>query len=372
IKSKAITEDYVVSWKSKLGCGITGPVRECKCKQTGSLYALKCLSDSARSRQEVTLHFKCHGHENIVSIYDVYSNQLQFPCESAPKNRLLVVMELMEGGELFDKIKKSKYFTEKEAVKYTLQILKAIHRCHSLNVAHRDLKPENLLLNNDTEDAIIKLSDFGFAKLDEGNLKTPNFTPYFAAPQVIQAMKNKQRVKSTCFHPALSPICYDKSCDMWSLGVIVYIMLCGYPPFYSEIPEIQLSRRMKERILTGQYEFPEDDWSVVSTQAKDFVSRLLQVDPTERLNVEEALRHPWLNTPPANIHLISPSILQKSSMTDVNEAYDYQLTNMRTPDRPIMLKPFKKINNPILSKRLLSRSSILQTFSVVSMIFHKV
>lgn len=351
IKTNPITDDYDVDWNNKLGCGITGPVRPCKCKKTGASYALKCLQDNAKSRREVELQHRCQGHEHIVSIFDTYLNELQFPSERSPKSRLLVVMELMEGGELFDRIKKSKYFSEAEAVKYTLQIARAIQRCHSLNIAHRDLKPENLLLKDSSEDAVIKLSDFGFAKLDEGNLKTPNFTPYFAAPQVLQALKNKQRMKSSCFQPSLSPLCYDKSCDMWSLGVIVYIMLCGYPPFYSEIPNTQISRKMKQRIMAGQYEFHEDDWSMVSNQAMDFVSRLLQVDPTERLNVEEAMRHPWLVNKPSTTRLQSPSILSKSSLTDMKEAHDYQLTTMRRPDLPIMLKPLKKINNSILSKR---------------------
>lgn len=212
----------------------------------------------------------CSGHKNIVKVFDVYANDVQFPGEPDAKARLLMVLEFMEGGELFDRISKETRFTEKKAAKYLQQITNAVYRCHSLNVAHRDLKPENLLMNTNAEDALVKLTDFGFAKIDDGNLKTPHFTPYYVAPQVLEAHRYQSKQKKGVI-PTSKPYTYDKSCDMWSLGVILYIMLCGYPPFYSETPSRQITSKMRQKILSGQYDFPEDDWQNISDLAKDVV-----------------------------------------------------------------------------------------------------
>lgn len=150
---------------------------------------------------------------HIVSIIDVYQNTV------SNKRCLLVVMECMEGGELFDRIQKRQEspFTEREAAQTMHQICAAVRYLHSINIAHRDLKPENLLYTSPDANALLKLTDFGFAKEVNTNamtLQTPCYTPYYVAPEV------------------LGPEKYDKSCDVWSLGVIMYILLCGFPPFY--------------------------------------------------------------------------------------------------------------------------------------------
>ncbi|XP_030847947.1 MAP kinase-activated protein kinase 5 [Strongylocentrotus purpuratus] len=188
IKTVSILEDYTIDWTQKLGTGINGPVRPCQHKRSEDRFALKLLLDKPGARAEVNLHSRCSGHANIVKIIEVFSNEVQFPGEPAPKSRLLVVMELMDGGELFDRISKQKRFTERQAVILTKQIASAVLQCHSLNIAHRDLKPENLLLKDNSEDSPVKLSDFGFAKVDDGTLMTPHFTPYYVAPQVSTSL----------------------------------------------------------------------------------------------------------------------------------------------------------------------------------------
>ncbi|XP_072163676.1 MAP kinase-activated protein kinase 5-like [Diadema setosum] len=357
IKTASILEDYSIDWTQKLGTGINGPVRPCQHKTTQERFALKLLPDKPSARTEVMLHARCSGHPNIVKIVEVFSNEVQFPGEPFPKSRLLVVMELMDGGELFDRISKQKRFTERQAVILTKQIASAVERCHSLNIAHRDLKPENLLLKDNSEDSPVKLSDFGFAKVDDGNLMTPHFTPYYVAPQVLEAQKRQRREQRNVIQMAPKPYTYDKGCDMWSMGVIIYIMLCGYPPFYPDTPSRQLSKDMRLKIMAGQYEFPSEEWALISDEAKDVVKRLLRVDPAERLNIEELVSHPWLRENSAlNTELHSPAImLDKNILDNAKQVHSEQLTNMRIPECKVMLKPVAKANNPIVRKRIHSR-----------------
>ena len=131
------------------------------------------------------------------------------------------------------------------------------------NIAHRDLKPENLLYNDTEDDSVIKLCDFGFAKIDNSDLVTPQFTPYYASPQVLEAQKRYKRDKTYT---------YSKSCDMWSLGVIIYILLCGYPPFYPSQPSRKgIDKTMKKRIANAEFEFPTEEWALVSEHAKSLI-----------------------------------------------------------------------------------------------------
>ncbi|KAH3883519.1 MAP kinase-activated protein kinase 5-like [Dreissena polymorpha] len=355
-KTQSILNDYDVEWNETLGTGISGPVRPCKRKKTGIRYALKCLPDNPKAQMEVYLHVMCNGHPNIVKVHDVYANDIQFPGEKHPKAYLLMVLEMMEGGELFDRISKRKRLTERQAAKYFKKISMAVQHCHSLNVAHRDLKPENILLTDNTEDAELKLSDFGFAKIDDGNLQTPYFTPYYVAPQVLEAHRHQAKLKKGII-PTSKPYTYDKSCDMWSLGVILYIMLCGYPPFYSETPSRHITMEMRRKILSGEFDFPEDEWSHVSDGAKDVVKSLLHVDPSYRLNIEDVTKLSWLEDAPDN-ELHSPAVIaDKQSLEDINMAHSQQLTILRKPECPLTLKPITDSHNPILRKRKYRQSS---------------
>ncbi|XP_046371594.2 MAP kinase-activated protein kinase 5-like [Haliotis rufescens] len=345
-KTTAISDDYDVNWHDKLGTGINGPVRSCRHKVSGVKYALKSILDSSKARREVHIHSLCRSHPNIVGLQDVYANKVRFSGDKESKAQLLLVLELMDGGELFDRIIEEQCLTERECAGYLKQIAEAVYHCHSLNIAHRDLKPENLLLTNATKEATVKLSDFGFAKFDDGDLKTPHFTPYYVAPQVLEAQNHLKNKTSTP-----KSYTYDKSCDMWSMGVILYIMLCGYPPFYSETPSRSITTEMKRKILNGDYEFPEQDWERISESAKDIIRGLLHVDPSQRMTISDLLHHPWLHDASDN-KLHSPAVIaSKESFEDVKIAHAEHLTKMRMSENQLTLKPLVQADNPIIRKR---------------------
>ncbi|XP_043924553.1 MAP kinase-activated protein kinase 5 [Protopterus annectens] len=353
IKEAPILDEYTIIWTQRLGAGISGPVRVCVKKSTQERFALKILCDRPKARNEVRLHMICASHQNIVKIHEVYANSVQFPHESSPRPRLLIVMEMMEGGELFHRISQHRHFTEKQASQVTKQIALALQHCHSLNVAHRDLKPENLLFKDNSLDAPVKLCDFGFAKLDQGDLMTPQFTPYYVAPQVLEAQRRHQKEKSGIIPTSPTPYTYNKSCDLWSLGVIIYVMLCGYPPFYSKHHSKTIPKDMRKKIMTGSFEFPEEEWSQISEMAKDIVRKLLKVKPEERLSIEGVLLHPWLNCTEAldNVLPSAQMMMDKAVVVEIQQAHAEQLATMRIQDLKVNLKPLHSVNNPILRKR---------------------
>ncbi|XP_075390052.1 MAP kinase-activated protein kinase 5 isoform X1 [Tenrec ecaudatus] len=355
IKETSILEEYHINWTQKLGAGISGPVRVCVKKSTHERFALKILLDRPKARNEVRLHMMCATHPNIVQIIEVFANSVQFPHESSPRARLLIVMEMMEGGELFHRISQHRHFTEKQASQVTKQISLALQHCHLLNIAHRDLKPENLLFKDNSLDAPVKLCDFGFAKIDQGDLMTPQFTPYYVAPQVLEAQRRHQKEKSGTVPTSQTPYTYNKSCDLWSLGVIIYVMLCGYPPFYSKHHSRTIPKDMRRKIMTGSFEFPEEEWSQISEMAKDVVRKLLKVKPEERLTTEGVLDHPWLNSTEAldNVLPSAQMMMDKAVVAGIQQAHAEQLANMRIQDLKVSLKPLHSVNNPILRKRKL-------------------
>ena len=357
IKSYPIHDDYEIKWYDKLGSGVSGPVRLCIHRESGKEFALKILLEKEKSRKEVGLHWRCSGGDYIVRIVDVFANNIKLPNESIPKARLLVVMEKMNGGELFEYITSNQRFTEREASSLTYQIARAIKHCHSLNIAHRDLKPENLLLfekASNAEKVHLKLGDFGFAKVDNGDLRTPQFTPYYVAPQVLEAQCRQREQRQSGRLPPGSPYHYDKSCDMWSLGVIIYIMLCGYPPFYSEIPHKPLTQTMQNKIMSGNYEFPPSEWSSISLEAKNLIRALLHVEPADRMNVDELLQHKWLQSSQVSeLVLPSPQImLNRIGLEETKMAHSTIVSAMRRKDTgSFQLKPMEKASNNLLSKR---------------------
>eukprot|EP00117_Sycon_ciliatum_P008142 scpid43666/ scgid0382/ MAP kinase-activated protein kinase 5; p38-regulated/activated protein kinase len=351
-KTHPISDDYDIDWSKRLGTGISGPVRPCTHRASRDACALKCLTDSTRARQEVRLHLLCSSHKHIVAARDVFINRIQLPGDAHPRNRLLVVMDLMSGGELFDRIKAKRSFTEREASEVMNQVVSAVRHLHSQNIAHRDLKPENLLLRDKSDNIHIELTDFGFAKIDNGTLQTPQFTPYYVAPQVLEAQRRHQSRKRG---GEPSPYTYDKSCDIWSLGVIMYIMLCGYPPFYSESPTKSITSRMKHRITAGQYEFPTREWEHVSDSAKELIRMCLYVDVERRIDIEEMSRHPWLRDSGSvpHVELCSPSVMleDEEGLYSARAAHSAQLTEMRIDANKTTLKPIGEAKNRLIMKR---------------------
>jgi len=188
-------------------------------------------------------------------------------------NEVNLVLEYISGGELFDQIVSRGSFGEKDARKIVSQILNGIGYLHGLGVAHRDLKPENLLCS--IEDERVVVSDFGLAKIfSRGELlKTHCGTPHYAAPEIVRG-----------------DLTYDMMCDMWSIGVITFVLLSGCFPFHSDDEEI-----LKKLIVNANFTFPPEQWSNISDKAKNFIRSLLVVDASKRMTAADALRHPWIH-----------------------------------------------------------------------------
>jgi len=199
-------------------------------------------------------------HANIVSLE---------ACYDTPK-KVVLIIELVSGGELFqDIIARSEPYYERDAADFVRQLFAALEYMHSLGIAHRDLKPENLLLSEDKK--TIKISDFGFSKDEGDTLKTACGTALYVAPEVLSASE------------------YDTSCDVWSIGVITYILLSAHIPF-----DGSNEQEIFQKIMSAQYKFPANLFGSVSTSAKDFISKIFVVDPKKRLTATDCLKHPWL------------------------------------------------------------------------------
>uniref|UniRef100_A0A673ZWW7 non-specific serine/threonine protein kinase n=1 Tax=Salmo trutta TaxID=8032 RepID=A0A673ZWW7_SALTR len=314
IKRNAVTDDYKIS-SQVLGFGINGKVLECTNKKTGEKCALKILYDSPKARQEVELHWRVSGGPYIDLV-------------------------LMQGGELFSRIQArgDQAFTEREGSEIMRDIGTAIEFLHNMNIAHRDIKPENLLYTHQKSNGTLKLTDFGFAKETtlHNLLQTPCYTPYYVAPEV------------------LGPEKYDKSCDMWSLGVIMYILLCGFPPFYSNTGQA-ISPGMKRRIRMGQYEFPKPEWAEVSEEAKQLIHQLLKTDPNDRMTITQFMNHPWINqsmvVPSTPLHTTRVLTEDRAMWDDVKEEMTSALATMRVDYDQVKIKDLDTSSNPLLNKR---------------------
>jgi len=334
-KTNKIQQDYKISANNVLGLGISGKVVRCENLKTGEKCALKVLKDSAKARREIDLHWKASGCKHIVNIMDVYENTYN------GEKCLLVVMEIMEGGELFNRIQEKKSFTEKEAAEIVKDICLAVKFLHDCNVAHRDLKPENLLYSAKDSSGVLKLTDFGFAKetLITNELQTPCYTPYYVAPEV------------------LGPEKYDKSCDIWSLGVIMYILICGYPPFYSHHGQ-PISPGMKRRIRGGQYEFPKPEWNNVTDDCKNLIKGCLKTNPDERPNIDQVIENKWIaqyEVVPAT-PLVTSEVLREETdgWMDVKQGMALALQEMRV-EKVLPLKPPKKSGSALMRKRMAAK-----------------
>ena len=293
IRENNIADEYAIHWDKSIGCGINGDVYLCTDNLSRVQHAVKILPYCTEALDEVFLQWKCKESENIVQIMDVYINGFG---EDEDDEYLFIVMELMNGGELFDYLQ-GKQICEEEAKEFIYQILTALDFIHQGNIVHRDLKPENILINKTKGELVLKLADFGYAEMDDQGLTNPLYTLYYVAPEVLQ---NDTRFKEKSLE-ASSPVAYDKKCDIWSLGVIAYIMLMGYPPFSPEGPNIEMTPSMYESILSGEFYYGEMDWQKYSDDAHDFVFSLLQVNPEDRPTALQLLKHPWFlsNTSPS-------------------------------------------------------------------------
>uniref|UniRef100_A0A670IF96 Ribosomal protein S6 kinase n=1 Tax=Podarcis muralis TaxID=64176 RepID=A0A670IF96_PODMU len=261
------TDGYEV--KQDIGVGSYSVCKRCIHKATNMEYAVKIIDKSKRDpTEEIEILLRYGQHPNIITLKDVYDDG---KC-------VYLVTELMKGGELLDKILRQKFFSEREASAVLLTITKTVEYLHAQGVVHRDLKPSNILYVDESGNPeSIRICDFGFAKqlrAENGLLMTPCYTANFVAPEVLKRQG------------------YDAACDIWSLGVLLYTMLTGYTPFANgpdDTPEEILAR-----IGSGKFSLSGGYWNSVSDTAKDLVSKMLHVDPHQRLTAAQVLRHPWI------------------------------------------------------------------------------
>lgn len=258
---------------TSIGSGHTATVHAATVRATGEKVAVKVIKKPEKDcklKRMLEVEKDILGrisHPNVVKVYEIFESPTS----------LYIVMELVEGGDLFDRIVSEGHFNEETTLRLTKELLEALHYLHTTaHVAHRDLKPENLLLATKSMDSPMKLTDFGMSKVYQtaevqGTMSTRCGTPGYVAPEIISKMP------------------YTEKVDLWSVGVVVYIMLCGRPPFYGE-NDVAVMRK----ITQGKYKFPKQYWSNVSDDAKSFITHLLQVNPTQRPTCAEALQHKWL------------------------------------------------------------------------------
>uniref|UniRef100_A0A674F826 Ribosomal protein S6 kinase n=1 Tax=Salmo trutta TaxID=8032 RepID=A0A674F826_SALTR len=255
--------------KEDVGLGAYSVCKRCIHKITSVEYAVKIIDRAKKDpSEEIEILLRYGQHPNIITLKDVYDDG----------KYVYLVMELMRGGELLDRILHQKSFSERETSAVLCTITKTVEYLHSQGVVHRDLKPSNILYVDETGDPeSIRICDFGFAKqlrAENGLLMTPCYTANFVAPEVLK----KQG--------------YDAACDIWSLGILLYTMLAGFTPFangLNDTPEEILAR-----IGSGKYALIGGNWDIVSDAAKDIVTKMLHVDPHQRLTAPQVLRHQWI------------------------------------------------------------------------------
>jgi len=261
-------EDHYIVGK-ELGRGAFSVVREGTKKGSSEKVALKYIEKKfvkkkhiEQLRREIDIMKKVN-HQNVLALKEIFESD----------SHLTLVMELVTGGELFYKIVERGSFTEKDARNVVRQVCAGVEYLHSQGIAHRDLKPENLLCSGEGDDMVIKIADFGLSKIFGAGeaLETSCGTPDYVAPEVLTGGS------------------YDNAVDMWSIGVITYILLCGFPPFYASSQNL-----LFEKILTADYDFPEPEWTHVSDNAKNFIRNLIVKDPDQRHTAKKCLEDAWI------------------------------------------------------------------------------
>ncbi|TRY98415.1 hypothetical protein DNTS_017962 [Danionella cerebrum] len=289
-------EDVYKLQDELLGEGAYARVLTCISQITHKEYAVKIIEKRpghSRSRvfREVEMLYQCQGHRNILELVEFFEEEDKF----------YLVFEKLNGGSILAHIHKRRYFSEQEASIVVQDIASALDFLHNKGMAHRDLKPENILCEHEQRISPVKICDFDLGsgiKLNSDSspistpeLLTPCGSAEYMAPEVVEAFNEEATI-------------YDKRCDLWSLGVILYIMLSGYPPFVGRCgsdcgwengePCQACQNMLFESIQEGKYEFPEKEWAQISSSAKDLISKLLVRDAKKRLSAAQVLQHPWV------------------------------------------------------------------------------
>ena len=284
--------------------------------KAGTTAACKIIEKPIKKKELDMIHHEIQVMQSmnnpyICKLYEAFETEKHF----------FLFLELMTGGEVFDKIVELGFFTEKMAATITTECLMALRYVHSRGIVHRDLKPENLLLENKEPNARVKLVDFGLSGMYDAQsalMTEPAGTPGYQAPEVL-SRKNGG---------------YDQQVDVWSMGVIVYILLSGRAPFGSATPAKETAK-----IKAGDYSYPDEQWAVVSSEAKAFIDRMLVVDPTKRATIDELLKHPWLKDAVAALQKHSAVSLAdsagsaKSPNLKAREGYNIKETELALASR---------------------------------------
>ncbi|XP_063984790.1 calcium/calmodulin-dependent protein kinase type II subunit beta isoform X24 [Diachasmimorpha longicaudata] len=268
VASTRFSDNYDL--KEELGKGAFSVVRRCVQKSTGLEFAAKVINtkklsqrDFQKLEREARICRKLQ-HPNIVRLHESIQEE----------NCHYLVFDLVTGGELFEDIVAREFYSEADASHCIQQILESVHHCHHNGIVHRDLKPENLLLASKAKGAAVKLADFGLAIELQGDAQAwYGFagTPGYLSPEVLKKEP------------------YGKPVDIWACGVILYILLVGYPPFWDED-----QHRLYSQIKAGAYDYPSPEWDTVTPEARNLINQMLTVNPTRRITASEALRHPWI------------------------------------------------------------------------------
>jgi MAP kinase interacting serine/threonine kinase len=302
-----------------LGQGAYASVRTCRNIWTDQEFAVKIIDKvpgHARSRvfKEIETFHHCRGHKNIIQLIEYFEEA----------DRFYLVFEKIHGGQLLDHIQNRVRFTEKEASYVIRDLASALQFLHKKGIAHRDLKPENVLCEYEDQLCPVKLCDFDLGSGIKFNsqltspistpaLLTPVGSAEFMAPEVVEAfMDDSER-----------DLAYDKKCDLWSLGIIMYILLCGYPPFSGNCgsqcgwnqgePCNACQELLFHSIQDGGFDFPDTEWREISLDAKDLISKLLVKDPRKRLSAEQALEHPWIKFGGPSRLLTTPQNIKRNN-----------------------------------------------------------
>ena len=266
-KTGKLRDVYKIS--KKVGEGAFSSVRRIKHRVTGEKRAVKTIhKKSLRTEEEKNMIFnevsilRNLDHPNIIKLHEHYQDEMNY----------YIITEYCGGGELFERILSQGSITEATAAEYMRQIFGILVYLQEKGVAHRDLKPENFLLSSTAEDAYLKVIDFGSSQFySPGEIMTSKVgTPYYIPPEVLRKH-------------------YNYKCDLWSAGVIMYILLCGYPPFGGNTDQ-----EILKKVSLGRFSFPSPEWDDISFEAKDLIEKLLTMDITRRLDARQALSHSWI------------------------------------------------------------------------------
>ncbi|GAB0200539.1 BTB/POZ domain-containing protein 2 [Grus japonensis] len=308
-------EDVYQLQEEVLGEGAHARVQSCVNLITNKEYAVKIIEKRLghiRSRvfREVEMLYQCQGHRNVLELIEFFEEE----------ERFYLVFEKMRGGSILTHIHRRRHFNELEASVVVQDIASALHFLHNKGIAHRDLKPENILCESPDQVSPVKICDFDLGSgiklngdcspISTPELLTPCGSAEYMAPEVVEAFNEEATI-------------YDKRCDLWSLGVILYIMLSGYPPFVGHCGSDcgwdrgeachTCQNMLFESIQEGKYEFPDKDWAHISFGAKDLISKLLVRDAKKRLSAAQVLEHPWVQGCAPDNTLPTPIILQRNS-----------------------------------------------------------